>query len=107
MCSVCDDIANEESIAKLIYYGDINGDGMISAMDLVEMCITLLTSSNDTEYNESYDANGDGKVNIIDLVRLKKYLAGYDIPLGPEKSESQTIELLFQPAYLDTKNTVA
>ncbi len=82
LCSVCSEVVNEETINKLIYYGDTNGDGVISTMDLVEMRITLLTSSSDTEYNESYDANGDEKIDILDFIRLKKYLVGMDVTLG-------------------------
>ena len=99
-CSVCGDVKTE-SIPKTgihiyenktcIYCGevqttghifDLNGDGEISALDLVEMRIILLSPSNDSKYKECYDANGDDKIDAKDLVRLKKFLAGINVSLG-------------------------
>ena len=74
-------------------------------MDLTSLRIILL--SNNINYIDyiACDINADGKINILDLVRLKKYLAGIDIPLGKtDTTETQTVELLSWPAYLE-KNT--
>ena len=54
----------------------------------------------------SCDTNGDGKTNILDFIRPKKYLVGFDIPLGSnEISQTPSLELFSQPAYLENKNT--
>ena len=56
----------------------------------------------------SCDTNGDGETNILDLIRLKKYLVGIDVPLGTtEVPQTQTVELLSQPAYVETKNILS
>ncbi len=81
-CSVCGEIVNEETIAKLIYYGDANGDGGIDVIDLVEIRSALLSSLDNNEFEECFDANGDGSIDAKDLVRLKKFLAGINVPIG-------------------------
>ena len=55
----------------------------------------------------SCDTNGDGKTNILDFIRPKKYLVGFDIPLGSnEIPQTPSLELFSQPAYLENKNTI-
>ena len=53
------------------YTGDINGDCVVNAEDLVFIRSLLLSGTNDN----SFDINEDGKFNIKDIVRLKKILA--------------------------------
>ena len=54
------------------YTGDINGDCVVNAEDLVYIR-TLILSNND---DISFDLNDDGVSDIKDIVRLKKLLAG-------------------------------
>jgi len=66
--------------------GDINGDGEINSLDLSEIRIVLLSGNLDYNNNIACDTNGDGEINIIDLIRLKRFLAGIDVPLGFENT---------------------
>ena len=47
---------------------DLDGDGRVSAVDLVVCRVTLLTTG-------SADINGDGNTDILDFIRLKMILA--------------------------------
>lgn len=103
-CVDCDTIVGESDILKAIC-GDTNHDGVVNASDLVSMRKALLgLESTDV----SCDTNSDGETNILDLIRLKKYLVGIDVPLGTtEVPQTQTVELLSQPAYVETKNILS
>ena len=46
--------------------GDVNNDGIINVLDIVQTVSLILTS----EYEESSDLNEDGIVNILDIVQL-------------------------------------
>ena len=63
--------ASEVVNITLYYEGDVNNDGSVSAVDLVELRHYLL---NQTFSGDIYaaDANMDGTVDIRDLVRIKK-----------------------------------
>lgn len=56
-------------------FGDTNGDGKISIMDLAKVQKHLLEVSALTDiYNISADINHDGKVSILDLAMVQKHL---------------------------------
>ena len=83
-------------------YND-NVDTTPDSANLVTLRKGLLNSSLDM----ALDYNADNEINLLDLVRLKKYLAGEDVPLGSaQSSATQTVELLSQPAYLEQKSTI-
>ncbi|MBQ1961760.1 MAG: dockerin type I repeat-containing protein, partial [Clostridia bacterium] len=68
----------------LIRYGDADDDGFINASDLVVLRTALLKlSAVDEETQTKWNVNADDKIDILDLVRLKKYIAGMDVVLGP------------------------
>ena len=46
--------------------GDINLDGQINILDIVQLANMILSD----EYQESADLNGDGNLNILDVVAL-------------------------------------
>lgn len=73
-------ISMEQNVYK---YGDINLDGSIDNMDLVNMCRYLIK---DTELNEQAFKNADvvsnGIVDVADLALLKQYLLGDKVELG-------------------------
>lgn len=71
---------------KTVLWGDANGDGDVTAVDIVRLKKYL--ANNGIEINENADANGDGKVDSLDVVRLKKYFAEYD-----HKSERSSVRL--------------
>ena len=49
-----------------INLGDMNGDGIINILDIVQIVNIVLLS----EYNENADLNLDGEVNVLDIVQL-------------------------------------
>ena len=59
-------------------------------------------------FGDLFDFNGDGKINLLDLVRLKRFLAGINVPLGTnEFPQTQTLQVSYQPAYLENKSIVS
>lgn len=73
--SISNGVSNASYTAVL--YGDNNGDGKITILDLLRVQKYLLGNSNltSTEVIAS-DTNHDGKVDIVDLLRIQKYLLG-------------------------------
>lgn len=56
--------------------GDINGDGVIGARDLLLLRKHLVGLAVEERFDETAaDLNGDGGIDILDLVRLRKVLA--------------------------------
>ena len=50
--------------------GDVNGDGMKSAADIVEVAKAIIGMHSGV-YNETYaDMNGDGVINICDIIQI-------------------------------------
>lgn len=79
------------------YYGDANGDGEVTALDVIRL--KKYFSKFDKETNMSSvsvapgaDVNGDKALDSLDVVRLKRFFAEYDhtdhsssVRLGPEQ----------------------
>ena len=95
-CSHCGDGYTEETAPAIgLVWGDANGDGKVSNLDIVRLKNYLAnyddeTASSPYELFPGADANGDGKISNTDIVRLKNYLANYDdetntssVTLGP------------------------
>ena len=51
---------------NFIIIGDINSDGIINILDIVQIVNLVLTS----EYNETADLNSDGVVDVLDIVQI-------------------------------------
>ena len=64
----------ERSFTTEGVYGDVNGDGNITAGDITQVYNHML--NNDTTYGTAYDVNGDGMVTAADITAL------YDILLN-------------------------
>ena len=80
ICTTCKGVANEETIAKLINYGDASGDNIIDLQDVTIMAQHF--AGWDKDCNEAaLDVNGDGAVNLKDLIHLARYVAGWDVEL--------------------------
>lgn len=60
-----------------VIYGDNNGDGNVTILDLLRIQKHLLGNSNlsNIELTAS-DTNKDGNVNIVDLLRIQKHILG-------------------------------
>lgn len=64
----------------VIIYGDSNGDGNITILDLLRCQKKILGNNNLTD-NETIavDVNFDGSINIVDLLRIRKQLLGENV----------------------------
>lgn len=62
---------------KVVIYGDNNGDGKTSVVDLLRVQKDILGSSNLSTYDrKASDTNRDGKVDVVDLLRVQKQILG-------------------------------
>lgn len=68
------------------YYGDLNGDYKITAPDLaiLRKHIIGVSEIEDDDILLLADVNADDECNLLDLIRMKKYIAGYNVVLGAE-----------------------
>ena len=55
--------------------GDINLDGVLNIIDIVQIVDFILT---DSEYTCSADSNSDGVVNILDIIQLVQNILGIE-----------------------------
>ncbi len=65
---------------KTALRGDANGDGYVTALDVVRLKNYLAGAA--VTLSPGADANGDGTVDSIDVVRLKRFFAEYDYKSG-------------------------
>ena len=62
---------------KVVIYGDNNGDGKTSVVDLLRVQKDILGSSSLSTYDrKASDTNRDGKVDVVDLLRVQKQILG-------------------------------
>lgn len=62
---------------KVVIYGDNNGDGKTSVVDLLRVQKDILGSSSLSTYDRrASDTNRDGKVDVVDLLRVQKQILG-------------------------------
>ena len=65
---------------KVVIYGDNNGDGKTSVLDLLRVQKDILGSSNLSVYDKkASDTNKDGKIDIVDILRVQKQLLGNNV----------------------------
>ena len=65
-----------ETLIVLIY-GDINGDGNISAVDYVNVKNHIMGSNTLNNFQaKAADVNGDGNISAVDYVNIKNYIMG-------------------------------
>ena len=66
--------------AKIIVAGDLNGDGVVNALDISEGKQHILANRPLADlYREALDFNQDGAANVLDLVQMKRELAGLNL----------------------------
>ena len=62
---------------NVIIYGDVNGDGKVSAQDFSKIKSSILgASSLNGSYNKAADVNKDGKVSAQDFSKVKSSILG-------------------------------
>lgn len=60
-----------------VLYGDINGDGVVNALDLLKVQKHILGVSKLTGYSyKAADTSKDNNVNALDLLKLQKHILG-------------------------------
>ena len=60
---------------NVLIYGDTNGDGQVTAMDLLRVQKDILAVSKlSGSYSKAADTNKDGSVNGLDLLQVKKHI---------------------------------
>lgn len=61
----------------VVIYGDVNGDGKITIVDLLRVQKIILNSINVSDaQRKAADTNKDGRVTIVDLLRVQKHILG-------------------------------
>ena len=60
-------LINVEYLEEDAITGDVNGDGILNVLDIVQLVNIVLYSE---EYNETGDMNNDGILNVLDIVLL-------------------------------------
>lgn len=69
---------NDTLTYTVIIYGDTNGDGDISAIDLLQIQKDILGYSKlSGAYKNAADTNKDGSISVIDLLQVQKSILGY------------------------------
>ena len=69
--------SSEEKTYTIVLYGDTNGDGIISAIDLLNVQKIIINKSNlNGAYYRAADTNKDGKISAIDLLNVQKHILG-------------------------------
>lgn len=62
---------------RVVVYGDTNGDGNVSVVDLLKIQKHILnTAQLQGSYKEAADTNKDGIVNVVDLLAVQKQILG-------------------------------
>ena len=65
---------------KVVIYGDNNGDGKVSVVDLLRVQKYILGSSSLSTYDlKASDTNKDGKIDVVDLLRVQKQILGNNV----------------------------
>ena len=61
----------------VVVKGDTSGDGVINALDLLQVQKNILDTYNLTgAYKEAGDTSGDGVINALDLLQVQKNILG-------------------------------
>jgi hypothetical protein len=70
------DYGNWDVYYKTSLVGDINGDGVVSIMDLAIVAVAYGSYEGHPDYNIDLDLNGDGLIDILDLAIIGRNYGG-------------------------------
>ena len=68
--------------------GDVNNDGKLNVMDVVEMVAYIMGDGSDDFVFAAGDLTGDGKINVMDLVRLVDLVMKASASSAPDWTEN-------------------
>ena len=69
--------SSETRTLTVVVYGDTSGDGVINALDLLQVQKSILgTYTLNDAYKEAGDPSKDGKINALDLLQVQKSILG-------------------------------
>jgi uncharacterized repeat protein (TIGR02543 family) len=87
-----------------IDYGDVNGDGIISAADVTMLRSYIAAQDKEAWLEENpffnalnADANGDGFINAADVTLIRRWIAAVDkstVRFGPQPAQAHTLDIL-------------
>ena len=73
-------VGNETKEYEVVIYGDVNGDGKISAVDYVRIKNNIMGKASLYDvYREAADVDKNGKISAVDYVRIKNNIMGIAI----------------------------
>lgn len=68
---------NKTETLKIVVYGDVNGDGNVTVVDLLKVQKHILNTENLSDsYKEAADANKDHNITVVDLLAVQKQVLG-------------------------------
>ena len=69
--------SSETRTLTVVIYGDTSGDGVINALDLLQVQKNILgTYSLSGAYSSAGDTSKDGTINALDLLQVQKNILG-------------------------------
>lgn len=70
-------VGSETKTYEIVLYGDVNGDGKISAVDYVKIKNKIMnTGTLSNSFLEAADVDRNGKVSAVDYVKIKNHIMG-------------------------------
>ena len=71
-------VGSETKEYDVVVYGDVNGDGKITAVDYAKIKNYIMEYINlSGSYNEAADVDKNGKITAVDYAKIKNYIMGY------------------------------
>lgn len=71
--------SGETKTLTVLIYGDTNGDGIISAVDYINIKNHIMGSNTlNNIYSKAADVNNDNNISAVDYVNIKNYIMGVD-----------------------------
>ncbi len=76
-CKVTIKNINEQKTFQIVIKGDTSGDGVVNALDLLQIQKSILGTYNlNGAYGKAADPSNDNKINALDLLQVQKNILG-------------------------------